>query len=189
MLGQAGVDLVVGAGGAWSAVPGPAAAHIVADVVRRPGAVQVAIDHARLLGPIGTIADDEERDALVADLARGPAPPARDHRDAARPAAEPAGRAASPRDRRLRRSEIELVAGGLTLVDLPPGARGTAELAFRGTPELGPRGRRFRVAVSGGLAGLLVDLRDIPLRLPERPDRRRELLGTWERALWPERDS
>ena len=26
-------------------------------------------------------------------------------------------------------------------------------------------------------------------RLPERPDRRRELLGTWERALWPERDA
>jgi hypothetical protein len=87
------------------------------------------------------------------------------------------------------RSELDLVAGGLTLVDLPPGARGTAELAFRGTPELGPRGRHFRVAVSGGLAGLLLDLRDIPLRLPERPDRRRELLGTWERALWPEHDA
>ena len=40
-----------------------------------------------------------------------------------------------------------------------------------------------------GLAGLLLDLRDIPLRLPERPDRRRELLGTWERALWPEHDA
>jgi hypothetical protein len=188
VLGKAGVDLVIGTGGAWSAVPGPAAAHIVADVVRRPGALQVAIDHARLLGPIGTIADDAERDALVADLhddlllplgtiltPRGLRPN--------RPAGSLAVEAGSPR------SDIELVAGGLTLVDLPPGARGHAELAFRGTPELGTRGRRFRVAVSGGLAGLLVDLRDIPLRLPERPDRRRELLGTWERALWPDHDA
>ena len=187
-LGSAGVDLLVGAGGAWSAVPGPAATHIVADVVRRPGTVQVAIDHARLLGPIGTIEDDAERDAVVADLAPD--------------LLLPVGTIVTPRGLRPNRpagqlfletasgrSEIDLVAGGLTLVDLPPGARGTAELAFRGTPELGPRGRHFRVAVSGGLAGLLLDLRDIPLRLPERPDRRRELLGTWERALWPERDS
>ena len=188
VLGDAGVDLVVGAGGTWSAVPGPAAAHIVADVVRRPGAMQVAIDHARLLGPIGTIADDAERDALLADLGgdlllplgtivtpRGLRPN------------RPAGSLAL--ESRGVRSEVELVAGGLTIVDLPPGARGTAELAFRGTPELGPRGRRFRVDLSGGLAGLLVDLRDIPLRLPERADRRREQLGTWERALWPERDT
>jgi len=188
VLGDGGVDLVIGAGGAWSAVPGPAAAHIVADVVRRPGAVQVAIDHARLLGPIGTIADDAERDALLADLGgdlllslgtivtpRGLRP----NRAAGRLVLAAGG----------ARSEVELVAGGLTLVDLPPGASGTAELAFRGTADLGPRGRRFQIAVSGGLAGLLLDLRDIPLRLPERPDRRRELLGTWERALWPERDT
>jgi hypothetical protein len=157
-------------------------------VVRRPGAVQVAIDHARLLGPIGTIADDAGRDALVAGLGEDLLLPLgtivtprglRPNRPAGRLVLDTAG----------ARSEVELVAGGFTLVDLPPGARGTAELTFRGTPELGPRGRRFQVAVSGGLAGLLLDLRDIPLRLPERPDRRRELLGTWERALWPERDA
>jgi hypothetical protein len=188
VLGAGGVDLVIGAGGAWSAVPAPAAAHIIADVVRRPGAVQVAIDHARLLGPIGTIADDAERDALLADLGED--------------LLLPLGTIVTPRGLRPNRpagrlvlgvgdaqSEVELVAGGLTLIDLPPGSRTTAELAFRGTPELGPRGRRFRVDVSGGLAGLLLDLRDIPLRLPERPDRRRELLGTWERALWPEHDA
>ena len=40
------------------------------------------------------------------------------------------------------------------------------------------------VDVGGGLGGLLVDLRDVPLRLPERLERRRELLDAWQRALW-----
>jgi len=37
--------------------------------------------------------------------------------------------------------------------------------------------------VSGGLAGLLVDLRDVPMRLPERADRRRELLDAWQTTV------
>ena len=49
---------------------------------------------------------------------------------------------------------------------------------------LGARGRHFAVDVGGGLGGLLVDLRDVPLRLPERLERRRELLDAWQRALW-----
>jgi hypothetical protein len=38
--------------------------------------------------------------------------------------------------------------------------------------------------VAGGLGGLLVDLRDVPLRLPDRADRRQELLAAWQEALW-----
>jgi hypothetical protein len=44
------------------------------------------------------------------------------------------------------------------------------------------------VDVSGGLGGLLVDLRDVPLRLPDRLDRRRELLDAWQESLWLTRD-
>ena len=29
-----------------------------------------------------------------------------------------------------------------------------------------------------------MDLRDVPLRLPERADRRRDLLAAWQTALW-----
>jgi hypothetical protein len=39
--------------------------------------------------------------------------------------------------------------------------------------------------VSGGLAGVMVDLRDVPLRLPDRRDRRRAALATWGEQVWP----
>src|SRR5207245_2876156 len=74
-------------------------------------------------------------------------------------------------------SELDLVPGGLQLVDLPPGQVATAELEFRDPVVLGVRGRRFAVEVGGGLGGLLVDLRDVPLHLPERLEQRRELLA------------
>jgi hypothetical protein len=83
---------------------------------------------------------------------------------------------------------MELVPGSLELVDLPPGEVGTAELRFRDTVRLGGRGRHFAVDVAGGLGGLLLDLRDVPLRLPDRPDRRRELLEAWQDSLWVTRD-
>ena len=54
-------DLIVVAGGAWAVAPGPAIALALADVVRRPGASQLAWDHARLLGPIGMVDDQVER--------------------------------------------------------------------------------------------------------------------------------
>jgi hypothetical protein len=81
-------------------------------------------------------------------------------------------------------SELDLVPGGLELVDLPPGSTAVAEFKFRDRVRLGGRGRHFAIDVSGGLAGLMVDLRDIPLRLPDRADRRRDLLSAWQTSLW-----
>src|SRR3954452_23055508 len=50
-------DLVVISGGAFAVAPGPAVPLAVADVLRRPGAIALAQDHARLLGTIGVIPD------------------------------------------------------------------------------------------------------------------------------------
>ena len=54
-------DLVIVSGGAFAVAPGPAIALAVADVLRRPAAIAIAQDHARLLGVIGIIPDATER--------------------------------------------------------------------------------------------------------------------------------
>jgi hypothetical protein len=176
-------DLLVAAGGAWAVAPAPAIALALADVVRRHGTSTLAHDHARLLGPLGSIEDESERRDLLASLADD--------------LLSPLGSVIVPQslrrgrlNGRIRlddgRSAIErdLVADEVARLDLPPGAMATAELEFRDGAILGGRGRRFAVQVAGGTGGLMVDLRDVPLRLPDRPDARREALAGWQRDAW-----
>ena len=174
-----------GGGGAWNVAPGPAVALALADVLRRPGVRAAGLDHARLLAPLGTIGDAEERHAVIADLRDDLLVPLG---SVLMPAGLRPGRSAG---RLVVRgeggpAELDLVAGGLELVDLPPGERAVVELQLRDQVRLGLRTRHVAMEVAGGLGGLLVDLRDVPLQLPERLDRRRELLASWQAALWPE---
>jgi hypothetical protein len=180
-------DLIVASGGAWAVAPGPAIALAIADVVRRPAAVGIAFDHARLLAPLGSIPDGTERRQLIGDIADDLLAPLA---SLVSPGGIRPGRSAGRVTVRADggSSELELIPGGLELVDLPPGEHATAELRFRDTVRLGGRGRRFAVDVAGGLGGLLLDLRDVPLRLPDRPERRRELLEAWQDSLWVTRD-
>jgi hypothetical protein len=180
-------DVVIVSGGAFAVAPGPAIALAVADVLRRPGAIALAHDHGRVLGALGVIPDAGERRQALLDLAD----------DILTPLGTvviPGGIRAGSSAGRLTvhagtgASETDLVPGALEVVDLPPGDVATAEFSFRDTVRLGARGRRFAVDVSGGLGGLLVDLRDVPLRLPDRLDRRRELLDAWQESLWLTRD-
>jgi hypothetical protein len=80
--------------------------------------------------------------------------------------------------------EHELVAGQVVTLDVPPGQVGAAEFDFRDAVVLGGRGKRFGVDVAGGMGGVLVDLRDVPLRLPDGIERRREVLAAWQQPLW-----
>jgi len=177
-------DLLVVAGGVWSVAPTPAVAVAVVDAMRRSGVTQLMLDHARILGPIGTIGDDAERAALLADLVDDVLVPLG---TVVMPQGLRAGRylgRAVLHRRGVAPVEHELVAGRLVTLDVPPGEVGAVELEFRDGVVLGGRGRRFGVEVAGGMAGVLVDLRDVPLRLPDRLERRRELLAAWQQPLW-----
>jgi hypothetical protein len=176
-------DLIVATGGAFAVAPGPAVALALADTLRRPAACQLALDHARLLGPLGVVPDEGQRQRLMEDLADDLLAPLG---SVISPQGLRAGRSAGHLTIRAGagQSELELVPGALQLVDLPPGQVATAEFAFAEPVVLGTRGRRFSVEVGGGLGGLLIDLRDVPLRLPDRPEHRRELLVAWQDALW-----
>jgi hypothetical protein len=175
-------EVLVAAGGAWAVAPGPAVGLALADALRRPGVRALGWDHARLLAPLGMIEDPDERLAVITDL--------RD--ELLLPLGSlvlPAGLRAGHSGRLTVRGEgepieVELTPGGIELVDLPPGERATVELQFRDPVDLGVRSRHAAVEVAGGLGGLIVDLRDAPLRLPDRPERRRDLLAAWQGALW-----
>lgn len=177
-------DLVVCSGGAFAAVPPAASALAVVDGMRSPGVRNLFHDHARLLGPIGALPDASDRRRLLADLLD----------DALLPIGSTivigegrvAGRApiAMRLTSHLARQDVELPPGDVHLLDLPPGVPARVELASRETGLLGLRSRRVAVEVTGGLGGLLVDTRDVPLRLPDRVERRRAQLEAWEHAVW-----
>jgi hypothetical protein len=84
-----------------------------------------------------------------------------------------------------RADVTELSHGVLTRVPLEPGVGAVAEFRFRDNVRLGGRGRVFAIDVAGGSAGVLVDLRDVPLKLPDRADGRREQLRAWQAAVSP----
>lgn len=181
-------DLVVAAGGVWAVAPGPAVALAVADIHRCPGVRGLAFDHARLLAPLGTIADGAERHAVMAGLRDDLLIPLG---SVVMPAGLRAGRSAG---RLVIRgaggpAALDLAPGGVELVALPPGERAIVEFDLRDPVRLGARTRHVAMEVGGGLGGLLVDLRDIPLELPRRLERRRELLASWQAALWPEAEA
>jgi hypothetical protein len=176
-------DLLIGCGGAFSALPAPAAALALVDTLRRPGAMAVFHDHARLLGPVGTLPDESDRRRLLADLIDDALLPLGSAviTGEVRPSRHP-GRLRVTSS--LRQSELELSAGALRLLDLPPGVAAHVEIEARDGTLMGLRSRHVALEVTGGLGGLLVDTREIPLRLPERAERRRALFESWERPIW-----
>ena len=180
-------DLLIAAGGVFAALPPSIVALALADLVRRPGVSQLAIDQARILGPLGAIEDESERRRVIANLADDILMPAG---SLILPAGVRPGRSAG--QLRLRESastsEIELHPGAIQVIDLPPGRTGRADIEFRDAVRMPKRAHHFSVEVGGGLGGLLVDLRDIPMRISDRPDSRRAALDAWQRGMWPETD-
>jgi hypothetical protein len=192
-------DLVVAGGGTWASMPPPLAALALADLVRRPGVCRLAVDQARLLGPLGAIEDENERCQMLADLADDLLVPLgsvimpvgmRQGRSAGKmtvraSAGEPGVDAARSGAQPI---ELDMQPGALELIDLAPGQTATVTMEFRDNVRLTGRSRNFTVDVEGGLVGLLVDLRDVPLRVSERSETRRTALEAWQRVVWSEPD-
>jgi hypothetical protein len=175
-------DLVVVTGGPWAVTNGPSVALALSDVLRRPGATQFGLDHARLLSPLGSIPDPGERRQMLADLADDLLAPLG---TVVTPAGLRHGRAVGEVHLHGANGGLghDLRSGGLEVLHLPPGTTAVAEFRFHDTVRLGGRGRHFALDVTGGLGGLVVDLRDVPLRLPDRADLRGELLESWQATV------
>ena len=181
-----GADLLIGAGRTVAGAPRPAQAmQLLLDGVRPLGVTQLAIDGAGVLPPLGALGNDEIaegigtlRDDLLTPL--GAAIVSQGGR-----AGHVAFRVTVHRVGWPSLGPVEVRAGQLTL--LPLGRGQSADLVIElesgvmiGTPR---RARRSHATVMGGVVGLALDARDVPLVLPRRTDDRRAVLAAWRDAL------
>ena len=180
------VDLVIGAGRTIAAAPQPGqAARMLLDGVRPIGVTQLAIDAGSVLGPLGSLPDDEIRegitllaDDLVAPLGtsvvcRGGAP------------GQLAMRVTVHRSGWPSLAPIEVRVGQLHVVPLAAGQE--ADLVIEPGPgiSLGAsrRSPRLHARATGGAVGIILDGRGVPIALPRRGDDRRAVLAGWQEAL------
>lgn len=180
------IDLLIGSGRSLGAAPRPAqAAQMLVDGVRPLGVTQLALDSSGVLAPLGALDDSEIgegmgvlRDDLLVPLGtsvvcRG----GRFGQVVMRVTIHRAGwPAIGPLD--VRTGQVQLV----------PLARGhEAELDIElgiGVSLGGPRrARRVTANAMGGVVGLILDARGVPLSLPRRSDDRRAVLAGWRDAF------
>jgi hypothetical protein len=179
-------DVRVLSGGAFAGLPPAAAAIAVLDVVRRPGALGILHDHAGVLAPLGALPVEADRQRLLNDLLSDILLPlgsavvtgAMDER---RKDQSPASLSVSST---LGDQRLALEPGRLQLVDLPPGISARLSLDPGAGTLLGVTGRTLTLDVTGGLGGLFVDTRPIPLDLPASGEARRSILADWEAMAW-----
>ena len=180
------VDLLVGGGRLLAAAPHPAdAALVLLDGLRPAGVTQLALDPWGICGPLGSLPleDIDEgletlRDDLLVPLGtsvvtHGGKPGqvalrARLHRP---------GWPDSPR--------FEIRSGTVVVLPLERGASGELEIELERGVQLGVahRGRRLRATVTGGAVGVILDARDDPIQLPNRPGDARTVIQSWRDAL------
>lgn len=180
------VDLLIGAGSTIASAPHPAqAARILLDGARPIGVTQLAVDGSALLGPLGSLPDDEiheglallQEDLLVplgtSVVCRGGEP------------GRTAMRVTVHRPGWPPITPIELRSGQLQVVPLGRGQE--AELTIEPGPgvSLGTQRRspRIQALATGGAVGLILDARGVPIVLPKRGDDRRAVLAGWRDAL------
>jgi len=180
------IDLLIGAGRVFAGAPRPAlAAQILLDGVRPLGITAMAIDAAGVLPPLGALDDVEIAEGMGA---------LRD--DALTPigtavvchggrSGQVAMRITVTRSGWPGLGPLEIRAGQLMVLPLGRGQEADLEIELEpGVTLGGPRhARRMQATVRGGVVGLLLDARDVPLVLPRRSDDRRAMLAAWREVL------
>ena len=180
-------DVLVLSGGVFAAIPPAASALAVVDGIRRSGAVSILHDHASVLAPLGALPVESDRRRLLTDLLD----------DCLLPLGSAVLTGTSGKEGKkqpeaaslhissvLGDEYLRLEPGLLRLVDLPPGISARLDIDPRDGAVLGVEGRHLLLEVRGGLGGLLVDTRGIPLDLPPGGEQRRTLLAEWEAPAW-----
>jgi hypothetical protein len=180
------LDLVIGAGRTIGAAPHPGqAARILLDGVRPIGITQLAVDAASVLGPLGSLPDDEIREGLsllgedllvplgTSVVCRGGEP------------GRVAMRVTIHRSGWPAHSPIEVRTGQLQVIPLARGQEAEITIEPLGGVSLGAprRSPRIQANVTGGAVGLILDARGVPVALPRRGDDRREVLAGWRDTL------
>ena len=180
------VDLVIGSGRTIAAPPRPAqAARMLLDGVRPLGVTQLAVDPAGVLGPIGSLAGDELREALtlLGEDVLAPLGTAVVTRGGT--AGSLAMRVTLHRAGWPTPAPVDVRVGQLQVLPLARGQE--AELTIEPGPgvSLGTSRRSPRVTAraTGGAVGLILDARGVPIALPRRGDDRRAVLAGWGDSL------
>jgi hypothetical protein len=180
------IDVLIGAGSTIAAAPYPAqAARMLLDGARPLGVTQLAVDPAALLGPLGSLPDEEiaegvallGEDLLVplgtAVVSRGGQP------------GRVAMRVTVHRPGWPPIAPIDLRTGQLQVVPLGRGQEAEVTIELSDGVSLGParRSPRLQAMATGGAVGLILDARGAPIALPKRGDDRRAVLAAWRDAL------
>lgn len=183
------VDLVIGAGLTISGAPHPSqAARMLLDGVRPLGITQLAVDSGSVLGPLGSLGDDEigEGMTLLADdllLPLGTAVVCRGGEPG-----DAAMRVTVHRSGWPTPSPVEVRVGQLLVAPLGRGQEAELLIEPAAGVSLGAprRSSRVQARATGGAVGLILDARGVPITLPRRGDDRRAVLAGWRDALMRE---
>jgi MutL protein len=180
------IDLLIGCGRTIAAAPQAAqAARMLLDGVRPVGVTQLALDTASILGPLGSLVDDELAEGLelLGDDALSPLGTAVVSRGGT--PGQLAMRVTVDRAGWPTPAPVDVRVGQVVVVPLARGSQ--AELLIEPGPgvSLGASRRSPRIVApaTGGSVGIILDGRGIPIALPRRADDRRAVLAGWRDAF------
>jgi hypothetical protein len=176
------IDLLIGSGRSLAAAPRPSqAAQMLVDGVRPLGVTQLALDSSGVLAPLGALDDSEIgegmgvlRDDLLVPL--GTSVVCRGGRFGQVVMRVTIHRAGWPPI-----GPLDVRTGQVQIVPLARGHEAELDIELGiGVSLGGPRrSRRLTASAMGGVVGLILDARGVPLSLPRRSDDRRAVVAGW----------